>query len=88
MLKRLLSISGAGTALLALIVGLLQAGAVGAQTNPTQAFAHPGFQRVWTRTDQLVVEGAVGRSWYWGPQPRTATQEQWLEAPGGQRLRR
>jgi Tol biopolymer transport system component len=72
--------------MIALIAGVLTAGAVGAQTNPTQAFAHPAFQRVWTRTDLLVQQGQVGRSWYWGPQPRTATQEQWLEAPGGQRL--
>ncbi len=86
MYKRLLSVGGVTAALIALLAGLVQAAAVGAQTNPTQAFAHPAFQRVWTRTDLLVQQGQVDRSWYWGPQPRTATQEQWIEAPGGQRL--
>ena len=69
MYKRLLSIGGVTAALIALIAGLLTAGAVAAQTNPTQAFAHPAFQRVWTRTDQLVQQGQAGRSWFWGPQP-------------------
>ena len=87
MAKRFLSIGGATVALLALIAGLFQGATVGAaQNNPTQAFAHPAFERVWTRTDQLVKLGQVDRSWYWGPQPRTATQEQWIDAPGGQRL--
>ncbi len=87
MAKRVLSLGGAVTAVVVLIAGLLTAGGVGAaQNNPTQEFAHPAFERVWTRTDLLVKQGGVDRSWYWGPQPRTATQEQWLEAPGGQRL--
>jgi hypothetical protein len=43
---------------------------VGAQSSPP-VFAHPAFERVWNRTDSLVLEGRVPRSWYWGPQPNT-----------------
>jgi hypothetical protein len=70
-----------------LVVSPLQGSGAMAQTgNQEQAFAHPAFERVWTRTDKLVADGQAGRSWFWGPQPRTATQEQWMEAGGGQRL--
>src|SRR5205814_309654 len=41
---------------------------------------------VWTRTDRLVADGTVGRSWYWGPQPNTATREYYKDAPGSTRL--
>src|SRR4051794_28083936 len=87
--KRILRLSGAMIAGLALLAGLVQVAGVAAQTPPPvpiASFAHAAFQRVWTRTDQLVANGQAGRSWFWGPQPRTATQEQWLEAPGGTRL--
>src|SRR5437868_3190567 len=70
-----------------------QLGAAPAQA-PTSApvaqaatpFLSPAFQRVWTRTDQLVAQHAVNRSWYWGPQANTATQEYYKDAPGGMRL--
>lgn len=72
-------------ALVALLAGLLQ-GVRAMAEPPVQAFAHPAFQALWTRTDQLVAQGQANRSWFWGPQPRTATQEPWMESPGGQRL--
>ena len=42
----------------------------GAQQFPD--FAHPAFEVTWNRTDSLVAEGRVARSWYWGPQANTA----------------
>jgi Tol biopolymer transport system component len=81
--KRLLSGGGIIVSLIALLATLVQGTGALAQA---QQFAHPAFQRTWTRTDQLVQQGQAGRSWYWGPQPRTATQEQWIEGTNGQRL--
>ncbi|HYP42035.1 MAG TPA: hypothetical protein VEX13_16895 [Chloroflexia bacterium] len=56
---------------------------------PAQAskFADPAFQRTWERTDMLVAQGKVKRSFYWGPQPNTgALQEEYAEGPGGKHL--
>src|SRR5690349_11384982 len=57
------------------------------QTTPASAadFADPAFQRVWTRTDKLVADKAVSRSWYWGPVPGETKMEQYAEGAGGQR---
>src|SRR6476659_715896 len=49
-------------------------------------FADPAFGRVWTRTDQLVAQGQVARSWLWGPAPGATTSEPWSGAPGGRRV--
>jgi Tol biopolymer transport system component len=46
-------------------------------------FAHPAFQRTWDRTDSLVASGQVSRTWFWGPEPRAAAQEQYVDAPSG-----
>jgi len=46
-------------------------------------FANPAFQRTWERTDSLVASGQVSRTWFWGPQPRAAAQEQYIDAPNG-----
>jgi Tol biopolymer transport system component len=46
-------------------------------------FAHPAFKRVWDRTDSLVASGQVSRTWFWGPEPRAAAQEQYVDAPSG-----
>jgi hypothetical protein len=44
------------------------------------------FGRVWARTDHPVSEGAVSRTWMWGPQPANgAVWENYAESPGGQR---
>jgi hypothetical protein len=77
----------AGLGLLGLL-GLLAILAGGQALVAAQAgqFADPAFQAVWARTDALVANGAVARSWYWGPGPGEATLEQYAEAPGGKRL--
>jgi Tol biopolymer transport system component len=46
-------------------------------------FAHPAFKRLWDRTDSLVASGQVSRTWFWGPEPKAAAQEQYVDAPGG-----
>ena len=49
-------------------------------------FANAAFEKVWQRTDKLVKDGSVQRTWYWGPQPLTAgMNEPNKELPGGQR---
>lgn len=50
-------------------------------------FAHSAFRRTWDRTDSLVASGQVSRTWFWGPEPRAAAQEQYLDAPGGTQTR-
>jgi hypothetical protein len=50
-------------------------------------FAHPAFQRVWTRTDRPVAEGKVSRTWFWGPGPNTpGLIEAYKEGPAGTHL--
>jgi len=68
---------------LALMLGMLiPAGLVGAQA---QAFATPEFQALWNRTDSLVANGTVKRSYYWGPAPISGLlKEPFAEATGGQ----
>src|SRR5689334_15223140 len=69
-------------ALASLTLSALSIAGVGAQTYPL--FAHPAFERVWNRTDSLVAEGRVPRSWYWGPHPNTpGIYESLSDAPGG-----
>jgi multiple sugar transport system substrate-binding protein len=52
----------------------------------TPGFASPAFQRVWERTDKLVADGTVKRTWLWGPKPNTAAlTEPNKESPGGNR---
>jgi hypothetical protein len=49
--------------------------------------AHPAFERTWVRTDQLVAQGQVARTWYWGPQSISGgLQEDYVEGAGGKRL--
>lgn len=60
-----------------------------AQAEPAQqaqaGFADPSFQRVWSRTDKLVADKSVARSWYWGPAAGEAKMEAYAEGQGGQR---
>lgn len=45
------------------------------------------FEETWRRTDKPVLDGAIARTWMWGPQPYTcAFYEPYADAPGGQRL--
>jgi hypothetical protein len=49
--------------------------------------ATPEFQRTWDRTDKPVADGAVSRTWMWGPKPFTGPLlEDYAEAPDGQRI--
>ncbi|HMA37186.1 MAG TPA: cellulase family glycosylhydrolase [Chloroflexia bacterium] len=49
-------------------------------------FASPLFNQVWTRTDDPVARGIVGRSWLWGPAPGAVRTEPFQGAPGGSRV--
>src|SRR5215211_4458154 len=54
---------------------------------PPMVFSHPAFQSTWQRTDKLVVEGLVQRSFFWGPGPNTpGILEDYAEGQGGKRL--
>ena len=48
-------------------------------------FADPAFQSTWTRTDKLVADKTVVRSWYWGPTAGETKMERYAEGEGGQR---
>ena len=48
--------------------------------------ATDSFDRVWARTDQPVADGAVARTWIWGPAPIAPPRdEDYTEAPTGRR---
>ncbi|HYP21487.1 MAG TPA: hypothetical protein VEY08_15550 [Chloroflexia bacterium] len=49
-------------------------------------FADDAFKSTWTRTDELVDNGSVKRSYFWGPTPGFRAYEQYAEGPGGQHL--
>src|SRR5690348_8438762 len=49
-------------------------------------FAEPAFRNMWERTDLLVEQGAVSRTWLWGPTAGFSTRETWTGSPGGVRL--
>jgi phosphate/phosphite/phosphonate ABC transporter binding protein len=51
-----------------------------------QGFADPAFQTTWTRTDKLVADKTVVRSWYWGPAPGEAKTEAYDEGANNTRL--
>jgi hypothetical protein len=49
-------------------------------------FADDAFRELWTRTDSLVQQNAVGYSWIWGPAPFTqGVQEYYVQSPGQSR---
>lgn len=56
-------------------------------TTPAAAadFADPAFQSTWTRTDKLVADGTLKRSFYWGPVAGETKMEPFAEGEGGQR---
>ncbi|HEX8231614.1 MAG TPA: DUF3160 domain-containing protein [Chloroflexia bacterium] len=56
-------------------------------TTPASAadFADQAFKRVWTRTDKVVADGMVKRSFYWGPAPGESRMEPYAQGVGGMR---
>jgi hypothetical protein len=53
----------------------------------SDGFADPAFGKVWQRTDRLIADGTLSRTWLWGPQPFSgAIYEDYADAPGGKRL--
>jgi Tol biopolymer transport system component len=72
------SVSGAAASLLLVTAAILNAVPAAAVD-----FAHPAFKRTWDRTDSLVASGQVSRTWFWGPEPKAAAQEQYVDAPNG-----
>jgi len=50
-------------------------------------FADSAFQRVWNRTDSVVKDGTVARTWFWGPGTNSVgLLEQYNEGTNDQRL--
>jgi hypothetical protein len=78
------------TALAALLLASLPtlAGipASAAPSHTPNNFADPAFKAVWTRTDQLVDNGSVKRSYYWGPIPGFTAYEEYAEGAHGKHL--
>src|SRR5690242_2046156 len=72
-----------GAVLLSLLVGTV--GMVPRGLQAQGAFADPAFQNVWQRTDKLVADGKVSRTWFWGPTAGKAMQEDYSDSPGGKR---
>jgi len=51
-------------------------------------FAHPVFETVWSRTDRVVKEERVSRTWFWGPGPNSlGLLEQYNESTAGNQRR-
>jgi Tol biopolymer transport system component len=71
------------------IAGTLLAASLLFNAMPASAvdFAHPAFRRVWDRTDSIVASGQVSRTFFWGPAPAAAAQEQYVDAPSGTQTR-
>src|SRR5436190_8242224 len=71
----------------AALASLLAPGIAVLHTSTASAadFADPAFQAVWNRTDKLVADKAVDRSWYWGPTPGDNKSEPYAEGAGGTR---
>jgi hypothetical protein len=73
-----LALSGGGT--------FAAAGRASAPARIPISFADPAFLSLWMRTDSVVDNGAVKRSYYWGPLPGFTTQEDYAEGPNGKHL--
>jgi hypothetical protein len=83
LLRRRTAVAGAGLLLLTTVANTGQPPQTLAATN----FADPAFQSTWMRTDALVANGQVKRSWFWGPQPNSgALSEDYAEGVNGKRL--
>jgi DMSO/TMAO reductase YedYZ molybdopterin-dependent catalytic subunit len=51
-----------------------------------QSFANSAFESTWARTDKLVADGSVKRSYYWGPVPGATVSESYVEGVDGKRV--
>lgn len=71
--------------ILTLLAPTLQASAWLPPAATEPGFVAPSFGTLWARTDRPVADGAVARSWVWGPGPGPARTEPYKEAPGGLR---
>ncbi|MGA7732086.1 MAG: hypothetical protein WCD37_12540 [Chloroflexia bacterium] len=50
-------------------------------------YADAAFKRIWDRTDSVVAEGRIARTWFWGPGPNTpGLLEQYNQGVNKQRL--
>jgi hypothetical protein len=68
------------------ILGFLEQDRTTAMVNgAVPGFADPAFERTWRRTDATVAAGNIQRSWIWGPVPRMARSEGYLQAASGLR---
>ncbi|HEX8598412.1 MAG TPA: hypothetical protein VF952_07840 [Chloroflexia bacterium] len=51
------------------------------------AFAAAEFQKLWRRTDELVLHNQIRRGYFWGPGPLTdPLVEQWIGAPDNNKI--
>jgi hypothetical protein len=73
------------TFLLGLLALVLMLGALPTQAAQPAAPDESAFLRVWERTDALVANGAVQRTWYWGPAPLYTFDEEYAEGVDGMR---
>ncbi len=60
----------------------------GASSASAADFADPAFRSVWERTDKLVADGTVKRTFFWGPAPgeRLAVRADALKPPAKGRV--
>jgi hypothetical protein len=72
----------AGAALLTLLPAL---SAFGPAPASAADFADAAFKRVWVRTDKLVADGTLKRSFYWGPAPGDSLMEPYAQGTAGMR---
>jgi hypothetical protein len=73
------------TILGASLFGVQNSPASSVPSNPSKQASHPAFLRVWERTDSLVLNGKVQRTWLWGPEPLATQREPLAERPDGMR---
>ncbi len=72
--------------LLALGLTVSAVAPLAAQEDNDRFFANQSFEERWERTDRPVDEGAIHRTWMWGPSPNSDTLlEDYADAPDGVR---
>ncbi|MCC6628396.1 MAG: cellulase family glycosylhydrolase [Chloroflexi bacterium] len=56
-----------------------------APASAADGFASPLFRATWQRTDAVVEDRSVRRTWVWGPAPLNGIFEPYRQTPGGER---